>query len=124
MPPKDDPERDVRAVRALYESVQTGTAPREGSTEFYVLGLAPNAARPAVRYWHRGTTGELAHQIYQHFRDLEIVRAERDQRRLALFCLLVEVGAEGNVDNVPPNVAGAVMRAVLEPGPGVRAGRS
>src|SRR5690606_36110116 len=47
-PPKDDPDRGVDALRALYRAVETGRfAVGSDDTRFYVLGLAPNAARIA-----------------------------------------------------------------------------
>ena len=48
-PPKDDPDQGVLAVRALYEAAHSGTIPIDEGNRFYVLGLAPNAARIAVR---------------------------------------------------------------------------
>ena len=46
----------------------------ESDTRFYVLGLAPNAARISVRFWLCATLAELAPRIVQHFDDLKIVR--------------------------------------------------
>src|SRR6185437_2298825 len=51
-PPKDDPDRNIRAVSALYVAIQTGQFAEGGpETRFHVLGLAPNAARISVRFW-------------------------------------------------------------------------
>lgn len=117
LPPKDDPDRDVNAVKTLYASAQSGAMPPEADTRFYVLGLAPNAARIAVRFWQQGTVAELSCRLKQHFDDLEIVRPAKNQGRFALFWMLCELGSEGKVDNVPPSLAGNLMRAVLSGGP-------
>lgn len=117
MPPKDDPDRDVRAVTTLYRSIETGATTEDTQTRFYVLGLAPNAARIAVRFWHQGTVAQLSGRIRQHFDDLAIVRGPKDIGRAALFWLMTELGSEGKVDNVPPNLAGSLMQAVLTGGP-------
>lgn len=117
MPPKDDPDRDVNAVRSLYKSLESGASVADTATRFYVLGLAPNAARISVRFWQQGTVAELSSRIKQHFDDLEIVRAPKDSGRVALFWLLCELGSEGKVDNVPPNLAGNLVRSVLSGAP-------
>ncbi len=113
MAPKDDPDRDILAVQSLYKSLDTGASIAESQTRFYVLGLAPNAARIAVRFWHHGTIAEFSQRIRQHFDDLDIARDPKDTGRLALFWLLVEIAPQGKVENVPPNLAGDLVRSVL-----------
>lgn len=71
----DDPDRNVRAVRALFETLRSGGTPSNaGEARFHVLGLAPNASRISVRFWLHAPLAELAPRIAQHFRDLAIVR--------------------------------------------------
>lgn len=113
-PPKDNPDRAVRAVRALFEAPQQGAMPAtDEKTRFFVLGLAPNAARIAVRFWHVGTVAEMVKHIKRHFDDLEIVKPDYEKPYLSLFRLLVATAALGKADNIPPNLGGEVMRAVL-----------
>ncbi len=112
-PPKDDPDADVRAVKALYDGVYTGHVGSDEATKFYVLGLAPNAARISVRFWHNGTIQEFAEKIRQHFDDLQIIRPPKDDKHYALFWILSAMAQEGKVDNVPPNLSGQIVRAVL-----------
>ena len=70
----DQQESDGTPVRETFDSVRRGLRPSlDDQTPFYVLGLAPNAARLAVRFWHEGTVAELAHNILRHFDDLEVV---------------------------------------------------
>ncbi len=114
-PPKDDPDRNIRAVEALYAAVHTGKFSGGGpTTRFHVLGLSPNAARIAIRFWETATAAELAQRIKQHFNDLDIVHAEYEPRHLSLFRLLTGVAVLGKADNIPPNLGGNVMRAILE----------
>lgn len=113
MPSKDGPDADVRAVRALYRSLQSGTLAAESDRSFFVLGLAPNAARVSVRFWHHAKVAEVAGRMRQHFDDLEIVQSPRDHGSLALAVLLVDVATEQKLDNVPPMLIGDVVRAVL-----------
>jgi len=112
--PKDDPDRNVRAVAGLYKSIDNGLIEKdEGKTRFFVLGLAPNAARIAIRFWHNATVAEMAARVRQHFDDLAIVRAEFDPPYPTLFRLLVSVATQGKAENIPPNLSGELMRSVL-----------
>ncbi|NTV05944.1 MAG: type I-C CRISPR-associated protein Cas8c/Csd1 [Chlorobiaceae bacterium] len=112
-PPKDDPDTDVRAVKALYDGVFTGHTGSDSLTRFYVLGLAPNAARLSVRFWHEGVVQDFAEKIRQHFDDLNIIRSPKDNGRYALFWILSAMALENKVDNVPPNLSGQIVQAVL-----------
>lgn len=113
-PPKDDPAKQTRAIEALFKSPQTGALGDEGgNTCFYVLGLAPNAARISVRFWQVGTVAEMSARIRQHFEDLEIIHASFEKPYLSLFRLLVATASQGKSENIPPNLAGEFMRAIL-----------
>lgn len=117
-PPKDDPDRNTRAVESLYRSVATGGFVTDNdTTRFYVLGLAPNAARISIRFWQVGTVAELAGRIRQHFDALRIVRPNYEKRYLSIFRLLVNTAALGKSENIPPNLAGDTMRAILSGSP-------
>lgn len=112
--PKDDPDRGVRAIKSFYRAIENGAFERgEGKTRFYVLGLAPNAARIAIRFWHVSTVMELATHIRQHFDDLEIVRPIFEKPHLSLFRLLVSTATQGKAENIPPSLGGDVMRCIL-----------
>ncbi|MEL0083015.1 MAG: type I-C CRISPR-associated protein Cas8c/Csd1, partial [Gammaproteobacteria bacterium] len=84
-----------------------------GQTRFYVHGLAPNAARIAIRFWQVATVAQLAERIRQHFDDLAIVHGDKQLPHLPLFRLLVATATQGKADNIPPNLAGETMRAIL-----------
>lgn len=120
-PPKDDPDRNTRAIKVLYEAPRQGVAPiNDTATRFYVLGLGPNAARIAIRFWHTGTVAELARNIQQHFDDLRLVHGEREKSHLTLRSLLTSTAPatvkhpKGDPDKVMPNLSGEVMRAILD----------
>lgn len=114
-PPKDDPDRNARAIKALYEAPRQGVAPvKDDRTRFFVLGLGPNAARIAIRFWHVGTVAALAKTIQQHFVDLEIVRPSFEKPHLSLFRLLLATAAQSKSENIPPNLGSDVMRSIME----------
>jgi CRISPR-associated protein Csd1 len=117
-PAKDDPSRNADAVRSLFRAPETGARPFEGdTTRFYVLGLAPNAARIAVRFWYVGTVGEMADAIRRHFEDIEITHATFEPDVLSLFRLLVSTAALGKAENIRPNLAAAVIQSILTGAP-------
>lgn len=110
---KDDPDRNVQAVKALYDSVYTGKMVYD-DTHFYVLGLAPNAARISVRFWKMGTIREFAEKIVKHFEDFDIVHGKKEPDYLSLYQVLTATVLEHKMANVPPNLAGAVVVSVLD----------
>jgi len=113
-PPKDDPDRGVEAVCSLHESVRKGVYMiTDKNTHFFVLGLAPNAARVAVRFWYVATVPEMAMRFDQHFEDMKIMHGSREKDVLSLFRLLVSIAVHGKSENIPPNLAGDTMRAIL-----------
>ncbi|MDD3586451.1 MAG: type I-C CRISPR-associated protein Cas8c/Csd1 [Thermoguttaceae bacterium] len=114
-PPKDDPDRGVTAVKALYNSVHNGAyANEQGQKRFFVLGLSPNAARLAIRFWIVSTVQNMAGNILQHFEDTKIVHGPKEKDVLSLFRLLVNTATEGKADNIIPGLEGDLMRAILE----------
>ena len=112
--PKDDPDANVREVEALYRSIEQGSSNiAETENAFYVLGLSPNSSRISIRFWLTGTVRDFSHRIAEHFRDIEICRGPRDPRYLSLFSLLVATAQQRKADNIPPNLAGDTLRAIL-----------
>lgn len=113
-PIQDDPDRNVRAVESLYRSIKNGLLENdEGRAKFFVLGLATNVGRIAIRFWIHGTVADMAGRIRQHFDDLEIARSPSEPPYLSLFRLLVSVAVQGKPDNIPPIIGGELMRSIL-----------
>lgn len=113
-PAKDNPDYGTEKIRALYQSLSTGAyLSDDGDIRFYVLGLAPNAARISIRFWQEGRISEFSAKIRQHFEDLQIVKSEREPEFYSLWRLLVNTATQNKTENVPPNMAGELMQAVL-----------
>ncbi len=114
-PPKDDPDRNIEAVKALHEAVIRGSySVSDARTRFFVLGLAPNAARLAIRFWRVGTVPEMAARIDAHFQDLALVHGPKERSGLSLFRLLASTAALGKSENIPPNLGGEIMRSIFD----------
>lgn len=113
-PQKDDPDRQALAVKALYDAPWSGNKPAaDRETRFYILGLAPNASRISVRFWHVATVAEVSGHILQHFEDTKICHADFQKPCLSLFRLLSSIAVQEKSDNTPPNLAGDTMKAIL-----------
>jgi CRISPR-associated protein Csd1 len=114
----DNPDAHVQQVKALYEAIRSGTyAEAHGSTAFYVLGLAPNAARIAVRFWHAAPLSDIAVRITRWFDDLKMVRGTNDPEYPSLFRLLTSVAVQNKADNIPPRLGGDLVRAIFTGSP-------
>jgi CRISPR-associated protein Csd1 len=115
----DDPDAHVDAVRQRLDGATAGTLGAEDTAlRFFVLGLAPNASRIAVRFWFHDTFERLGPRILQHFDDLRIVRqSDRDAATPAMYWLLRSIAPQGKAENVPPRLAGEWLRAILEGAP-------
>ena len=110
---KDDPDKYTDAVKAVFKSIHRGSLTDEGHIPFYVLGLAPNASRIAIRFWLTGTVSEFSTRIKEHFDYLEIVRGKNDPEYLPLSLLLKNTAVQEKEKNIPPNLGGETMRAIL-----------
>lgn len=114
MQPKGESDQDNVAIRALFTAPKSGAPPvDEDLTPFYVLGLSPNAARIAVRFWYAGTVKESVASIRQHFLDCAILHGPKSPEYLSLFRLLRSTAVGGESKNIQPNLAGGVMLSIL-----------
>lgn len=82
---------------------------------FYILGLAPNAARIAVRFFYQDSFGNILRHLKEHYERMEIVRSARDTvQYLGVWRMLMETVNKKSRDKKPaPNMAGAVYRAII-----------
>ena len=113
-PEKDNPDAGVQRVKALYNSVDTGAyLDDDKDNQFYILGLAPNAARIAIRFWQVGTVSEFASRIRQYFDDFTIVKPPKEPEYYSIWRILVNIATQDKSENIPPNLAGDFMRSIL-----------
>jgi CRISPR-associated protein Csd1 len=104
----------VRRVQALdVEKLLEGL---DGNPRFYVLGLAPNAARVSVRFFHSDPFDKIVAKIMHHYTDLEIIKEFENQRTyLTIQDILKEtVSPKASDKEAAPLLAGSVFRAILE----------
>lgn len=87
----------------------------EPGTRFHVLGLSPNAARLSVRFWLSDTLDAFAQRLARHHADLAMEPPPQGWGAApSVNRLLVNTTAlQREFKNIPPLLAGEVMRAVL-----------
>jgi CRISPR-associated protein Csd1 len=110
-------QRVLEAIRSGGKYQELGES---GDTQFHILGLAPNAARISIRFYHRSTVADLLAKLHDHQRCLEIVRQFTEQTGSrfpdpefpALWQIIRETARAA--DEIPPLLGGALTRAIIE----------
>ena len=107
--------KDVMEALSSGKTVLWNKLPLNPDNRFYILGIAPNAARLAVRFFLQNTFGSFAANLDRHQKRLEIVRPAFDEREgLSVWSLLRETANPNSRDKKPPEpLVSALMRAVL-----------
>ena len=82
-------------------------------TQFHILGLSPNVARLSVRYWITGPFGDIVRQLKTHHHDLSIEPRPWHRSPSVSQLLLKAAARQEKRENIPPILAGEMMRAVL-----------
>lgn len=107
--------RDMLGQLLAGRAVQFDEALLDPERPFYVLGLAPNAARLSVRFFLRNSFGGFLKNVQAHYDRLEIAQPAYDKfDTLPLWKLLSETVNQNSRDKSPsPNMAGETLSAVL-----------
>ncbi|MCC7555397.1 MAG: type I-C CRISPR-associated protein Cas8c/Csd1 [Methanoculleus marisnigri] len=100
------------------QKIHTEGIGADPEANFYILGLSPNNARLAVRFWHVDTFGNFIARAARHHLDMEIIRDDYAPRYISMYRLLKETVAPSS-DNkaASPLLGGLVMRSILNGGP-------
>jgi CRISPR-associated protein Csd1 len=83
---------------------------------FFVLALAPNAARLSVRFYIEDDFGVIAARYVKHLQRLRIEPPPREAAP-SMWRLLIETATLRKSENIVPNLAGEWMRAILTGAP-------
>lgn len=113
-----------RELRSILEAVSQGRNPELDGLEldmcrgFYILGLAPNAARLSVRFFWQDSFGNILKNIAAHYQRLEIVKPIYEkQEPLPVWRLLYETVNKKAKEKTPsPQMAADTLRAILTGG--------
>lgn len=109
----------LKALRKGQEAyAELEESPR--TTGYSILGLSPNAARIAVRFFHQGTISQLLESLRSHFSDITIERQwaagskRPDPEFPPIYLLLRQTGRESK--DIPPVIGGLLLKAVVSGG--------
>lgn len=81
---------------------------------FYILSLAPNAARISIRFWLSTSFGELAKNIGMHHKDISLEKQYANQAEFpTAFRLLLETTKDYKATSIVSALASKFMRSML-----------
>lgn len=112
-----DPDKQDSRIGETLDLLRRGRADvldpqlAEG-VRLHVLGLAPNAARLSVRFWLSDSFGRIARNYSRYAQDMAI-EPPPNPPLPGFWSLLRVLAPQGKAENVPPNLAGEWLRAVL-----------
>lgn len=111
----DDPNKRIELVRHTFMAIYSGKLAANKDDKFFILGLAPNAARIAVVYWNEIPIRKFAELISKHFEDMEIIDTCKDKKPyVGLHSILGNVTLGGKSNDVTPNLPDAVVKSIFQ----------
>lgn len=114
-----DLDTDGKPIKMTLDALRRGFVEHQGDdTGFFVLTLAPNAARLAVKAWHATTVAEVSKRFAAHFDALEIVGRKGDAPPPKLWRLLAETQPEADIkrlsETLRSRLSEDIVNAVLD----------
>lgn len=110
----DNPNAKIEQVRKVFTAIYSGRLQTSLEDRFYILGLAPNAARIAVVYWSETSLKEFAGMILKHFHDMEIIDGRKEKKPyMGIKDMLSAVTRDGKQSEVTPNLPEAVTKSIF-----------
>lgn len=116
-PPKDNQEeiKNIFKNLRLQKAINIEGIELNKNQRFYILGLAPNAARLSVRFYYEDSFGNLLENMQKHYQRMELVKPSWEEREyLGTGAMLYETVNQKSKDKkTVPNLPGALLRAIL-----------
>lgn len=119
-----DDQQTTDEIRGLLKTIRDGRKATDFmpglavDVQFYILGLAPNAARLSIRFWEANNLGALLERVGKHYDQLNIVRQfDSEPEFPPLWRLLCQTASLGKAENISPVLAGGMARAILTGAP-------
>lgn len=112
---EDDPNKHIDRIEKVFKAVFSGILKSTPDDKFYILGLAPNAARIAVVYWKEIPTKEFAANLLRHFEDMEIIDDRKDKKPYkGIYQMLQSIALQGKVSDIQPNLPESTIKSILQ----------
>ena len=119
MNPQPDNQKEMKKVfgnleRGLWADLDDINL--DPNQSFYILCLAPNAARLSVRFFYQNSFGTIIKNISRHYHRMEIVKPSWvENEYLGIRKMLDETVNQKSKDKTPvPNMSAMVLSAILE----------
>ena len=116
--PKPDNQEEIKGIFANLKNgmpVSIGNITLNPEQRFYILSLAPNAARRSVRFFYQDSFGNILKNLSAHYERMSIVKPSWESREyMGVRDMLSETVNQNSKDKSPvPNMAAFVLQAVL-----------
>ena len=112
---EDNPNKNIEQVRKVFTAIHSGEIKTTTEDKFYVLGLAPNAARIAVIYWAEIPLKEFAGKICKHFDDMTVMDTRSEKKPyMSLRNILSTVTLGGKSSDATPNLPDAIVKSIFQ----------
>lgn len=117
-----DESAEAKKIAAILEAMRQGKPVAEFKPDlpqdvrFYVLALAPNAARLSIRFFVEDDFGTIATRYLEHLERMRIDPSPKEGNP-SVWRLLIETASQRKSENVPPQLAGDWLRAILTRAP-------
>ena len=120
-----DPQRDNQdVVRDVFENlkkqkpVQVNQVRLNPEQRFFILALAPNAARLSVRFFYQDSFGKILDNLSAHYERMRVIKPKwEDREYLGIRQMLFETVNQKSKDKSPvPNMAAMVLQAIISGG--------
>ena len=119
MPTRDNQKK----LKDIFDSLKEDTkiyledAEMDPKQNFYILALAPNAARLSVRFFYVNSFGNILQNIAAHYERLRIAKPDWEPDYLGIRDMLNETVNQKSNDKTPiPNMAAMVLQSILSGG--------
>lgn len=119
--PQTDNQKEMKKVFGNLSQgirVDVGDIKLNLEQNFYILCLAPNAARLSVRFFYQNSYGCILKNLEKHYKRMEIIKPLwATEEYLGIDKMLYEtINKKSKDKSAVPNMAGMVLHAILEDG--------
>ena len=117
----DPKPNNQEEIKGIFDNLKTGMPVSIGDftlnpdQRFYILSLAPNAARLSVRFFYQDSFGNILKNLSAHYERMSIVKPSWESREyMGVRDMLSETVNQNSKDKSPvPNMAAFVLQAIL-----------
>lgn len=116
--PKPDMQEELKVLfnnLSCGKTVRTENQELDPNQKFYILALAPNAARLSVRFFYENTFGNILRNLEEHYKRMELVKPSWEQKEyMGVQDLVFETVNQKSKDKLPvSNMAALVLQSII-----------